>query len=176
MNQNVMIITLLLISFIISGCVSIPKDLKAVDDFQVDRYLGRWYEIARLDHSFERGLNNVSAEYSLRDDGGIKVVNRGFNPESGEWKTAEGKAYFVSGQNTGRLKVSFWGPFYGGYNIIGLDRENYSYALVCGSDKSYLWILARTGELEEEIKNQLVEKAKVSGFETEKLIWVEQGK
>src|SRR5512147_1513697 len=122
------------------GCVGIPENVQPVKGFEVDRYLGTWYEVARLDHAFERGLERVTAEYSLRDDGGIRVVNRGFDPVKGVWKEAEGKAYFVGPSDVARLKVSFFGPFYGGYNVIALDRENYRYALVCGPDTSYLWL------------------------------------
>ena len=122
----------------LSACTGMPEKVEPVDNFELDRYLGTWYEIARLDHSFERGLTNVTAEYSLRDDGGVKVVNRGYDPEAGEWKEADGKAYFVEDQNTGYLKVSFFGPFYGSYVIADLDQEDYQYALVSGPDTSYL--------------------------------------
>jgi apolipoprotein D and lipocalin family protein len=127
-----------------------------------------------LDHSFERGLINVSAEYSLGDDGGVKVINRGFDPKGNKWKTALGRAYFTQGQSVGQLKVSFFGPFYGGYNIIELDQAGYSYALVCGPSRSYLWILARTPKLESCFREKLLFRAKELGFETDKLIWVVQ--
>ena len=160
------------IPIIISGCAGIPANVSPVTGFDIDRYLGTWYEIARLDHSFERGLERVTAEYSLRDDGGINVVNRGFDPEKDKWKEAVGKAYFVGDSDTGRLKVSFWGPFYGGYNIIDLDKKNYSYSLVCGPSRSYLWILAREPRMEEFLKSELIKKAKALGFETGKMIHV----
>ncbi|MDD2391070.1 MAG: lipocalin family protein [Desulfobacterales bacterium] len=160
------------IPIIISGCAGIPANVSLVTGFDIDRYLGTWYEIARLDHSFERGLERVTAEYSLRDDGGINVVNRGFDPEKDKWKEAVGKAYFVGDSDTGRLKVSFWGPFYGGYNIIALDKKNYSYSLVCGPSRSYLWILAREPRMEEFLKSELIKKAKTLGFETGKMIHV----
>jgi apolipoprotein D and lipocalin family protein len=162
------------ISIFFSGCVGIPKDITPVKGFDVHRYLGTWYEIARLDHSFERGLEKVTADYSPRDDGGIKVVNRGFNPKTNTWKEAVGKAYFVGDPTTGRLKVSFFGPFYGGYNIIDLDEKNYSYSLVCGPDRSFLWIMARETKMEESVKSELIKKAKALGFETEKLLSVKQ--
>ena len=160
------------IPIFISACVNIPENVSPVTGFDIDRYLGTWYEIVRLDHFFERGLARVSAEYSLRDDGGIKVVNRGFNPQKNRWKEATGKAYFVDDSSLGRLKVSFWGPFYSSYNIIDLDKKNYSYSLVCGPNKSYLWILARQPHMEESLKSELIEKAKALGFETDKLISV----
>ena len=165
---------LFFISILISGCVNIPENVSPVTGFDIDQYLGTWYEIARLDHSFERGLERVTAEYSLRDDGGIKVVNRGLDPQKNRWKEAIGKAYFVGDSTLGSLKVSFWGPFYSSYNIIDLDKKNYSYSLVCGPNKSYLWILAREPHLEETLKSELIKKAKDLGFETEKMIHVTQ--
>ena len=155
------------------GCVGIPENVKPVDDFRLERYLGKWFEIARLDHSFERGLTRVTAEYSLRDDGGVRVLNRGYSMKDGSWKEAEGKAYFVNGPNQGYLKVSFFGPFYGSYIIFGLDRENYQYSLVCGPDKSYLWLLARGPKLQDGVKDVLMAKASAAGFDTGKLIFVD---
>jgi len=163
---------LLFVPILLSACVNIPKNVAPVTGFDIDRYLGTWYEIARLDHSFERGLESVTAEYSYRDDGGIKVLNRGFDPAKNLWKEAVGKAYFVGDSNLGRLKVSFWGPFYGAYNIIDLDKKNYSYSLVCGPNKSYLWILAREPHMEESLKSELINKAKALGFETDRMIYV----
>jgi apolipoprotein D and lipocalin family protein len=162
----------LLLALLLAGCVGIPDNIKPVDNFQVQRYLGKWYEIARLDHSFERGLMSVTAEYGLRPDGGVRVLNRGYSTKEKEWKEAEGKAYFVNGPNQGFLKVSFFGPFYGSYVIFELDYEKYSYALVCSSDKSYLWLLARSPKINEDLKNQLIVKAASLGFETGKLIYV----
>ncbi len=160
------------IMLLLPGCVGVPEGIIPVTGFDINRYLGRWYEIARLDHSFERGLENVSADYSLRDDGGIDVVNRGYNPDGKEWKEAKGKAYFVKDSSAGQLKVSFFGPFYGGYNIIALDQAGYSYSIVCGPDKSYLWILSRTPEMNPLLLSELVSQAKGLGFETDKLIYV----
>jgi apolipoprotein D and lipocalin family protein len=154
------------------GCTAIPEGLRAVGGFQAERYLGTWYEIARLDHSFERGLNNVSATYTRRPDGGIDVLNRGYDGKTGQWKEARGKAYFTGKTDEGRLKVSFFGPFYGAYNIIALDKESYRYALVCGPDRSYLWILAREKQLDKITLDQLVQQAGSLGFATEKLIYV----
>lgn len=164
-------IVLILVLFL-AGCVGIPDNVKPVDNFKVDKYLGKWYEIARLDHSFERGLNRVTADYSLRDDGGVRVLNRGYSQKENAWKEAEGKAHFVKGSDQGHLKVSFLGPFYGSYIVFELDHENYQYALVCGPKKSYLWILARSPEMKQDRKDSLIAKAAQSGFDTSKLIFV----
>jgi apolipoprotein D and lipocalin family protein len=163
----------LLTCLFVSGCVGIPDNITPVNGFEVNRYLGTWYEIARLDHSFERGLSNITATYTLRDDGGLDVLNKGFDKEAGKWKRAEGKAYLVGSPDLGRLKVSFFGPFYSGYNIIALDKENYSYALVCGLNRSYLWILARDKQLERETQENLIGLAKELGFLTDELIFVD---
>ena len=159
---------------LISGCTGIPDNVSPVSGFDVNRYLGTWYEIARLDHSFERGLEQVTAEYSLRDDGGIRVVNQGYDRTKQRWKRAEGKAYFIGESDVGRLKVSFFGPFYGGYNIIDLDQQSYRYALVSGPDTSYLWILARQPQLDISITERLLGKASELGFDTSRIIFVEQ--
>jgi apolipoprotein D and lipocalin family protein len=160
---------------LIMGCVGIPANVKPVDHFKAEKYLGKWYEIARLDHSFERGLTRITAEYSLRDDGGVRVLNRGYSAKDKSWKEAEGKAYFVKGSDQGYLKVSFFGPFYGSYVVFELDHENYQYSLVCGPDKSYLWILAREPKIKGDIKEMLIAKAAASGFDTSKLIFVDHG-
>lgn len=158
---------------LLTGCVGVPEHIQPVDNFELQRYLGTWYEIARLDHSFERDLQQVTATYSMRDDGGVKVINKGFNPDKNKWKQAEGKAFFVGEPDIGQLKVSFFGPFYGGYNIIELDKDNYQYSLVCGPNLSYLWILARTPDLDKVIVDKLVAKAKSLGFATDQLIFVQ---
>jgi apolipoprotein D and lipocalin family protein len=162
----------MLLAVFITGCTGIPEGVKPVDDFKLEKYLGKWYEIARLDHSFEQGLTRVTANYSLREDGGLRVINRGYSAKKDKWKEAEGKAYFVKGSDQGYLKVSFFGPFYGSYIVFELDHENYQYSLVSGPDKSYLWLLARGPEIREDTKDILIAKAKASGFDTSKLIYV----
>ena len=157
----------------LTACVGIPDNVKPVDGFILEKYLGKWYEIARLDHSFERGLSRVTANYSLREDGGVRVLNRGYSEKEGRWKEAEGKAYFVQRTDQGHLKVSFFGPFYGSYVVFELDHENYRYALVSGPDKSYFWILARSPEMERDLRDRLIAKAAARGFDTSKLIFVE---
>jgi apolipoprotein D and lipocalin family protein len=158
---------------LLGGCVGIPDGVTPVEDFKLERYLGTWYEIARLDHSFEEGLSRVSAEYSLNDDGGVNVLNRGYSAEDSSWKDAEGKAYFVDREDQGYLKVSFFGPFYGSYVVFDLDHENYQYALVCGPKKSYLWLLSRTPEMNKDQRDSLIAKAAALGFEVDKLIYVD---
>jgi apolipoprotein D and lipocalin family protein len=165
---------LLLLLFYLSGCTLTPEGIIAVRGFNLQRYLGTWYEIARLDHSFERGLTHVRADYKLYDDGTLQVLNRGFDPQTKKWKAVEGRGRFAVEPDLGRLKVSFFGPFYGGYNILALDDRDYAYALVCGSDRSYLWILARRPELPDAVIASLVQKAKALGFATDALLFVEQ--
>jgi len=163
------------LSLLLSACTGIPEGVKPVSGFELDRYLGTWYEIARLDHSFERGLSDVTAEYSLREDGGVKVINSGYNAEDKKRQTAEGKAYFIEQPDIGRLKVSFFGPFYGAYNIIALDKKDYRYVMIAGNTRDYLWILARTPNLETEMLQSLVDQAKTLGFPTQDLIYLYPG-
>lgn len=158
---------------LLSGCVSIPDGIEPVKGFQAERYLGTWYEIARLDHSFERGMQQVTAEYSMREDNGIKVINRGFKDAQQEWAEAEGKAYFVEDEHTGYLKVSFFGPFYGSYIIFDLG-ENYEYSLVTSANKSYLWLLSRTPTLDQDQQQRLLQRISKLGFATDQLIFVDQ--
>ena len=155
------------------ACLGIPKDAKPIEGFELERYLGTWFEIARMDHSFERGMTHVSAQYSLRDGGGIKVINRGFKTSDNSWSEAEGRAFFIGDSDIGQLKVSFFGPFYGAYNIIELDQENYQYALIVGANTSYMWILARRPELDPAIVTRLVAKARSLGFKADELIFPE---
>ncbi|TDX31720.1 apolipoprotein D and lipocalin family protein [Modicisalibacter xianhensis] len=158
---------------LLAGCTGIPEGTQAVTDFRLENYLGRWYEIARLPHGFEEGLSCVTATYRRRDDGGVDVINQGYNLENGQWDVAEGKAYFIESPDVGRLKVSFFGPFYGGYNILELDAD-YRHALVAGPDRDYLWILAREPSLDEHTYRSLVRRARELQFPVDKLIKVEQ--
>lgn len=171
-----LLILFALLSLIPVGCTSTPEGIEPVRGFEVDRYLGTWYEVARLDHSFERGLDNVTAEYSMRDDGDIRVINRGYNQQKGAWQHAEGRAKFLEGPDTGSLKVTFFGPFYGGYHIIELDRQRYGYAMIAGNDRDYLWILSRTPEMKQAVRVKLVDSARKQGFDTDALIHVDQSR
>ena len=162
----------LLLALLLGGCVTKPDSVRPVEPFSLERYLGTWYEIARLDHSFERGLSRVTAHYSLDKDGSVRVVNRGYSQTKQQWQEAVGKARFVDRPDQGFLKVSFFGPFYGAYVIIDLD-EHYQQALVCGPNTSYLWLLARTPTIPDTVKNRLVAKAAGLGFTTDSLIFVD---
>ncbi len=161
-----------LVALILAGCLGMPETVTPVANFDLNRYVGKWYEIARLDHSFERGLDKITAEYSMRDDGGVSVVNRGYSIEDHEWKEAEGKAYFVDDENSGYLKVSFFGPFYGSYVVFEIDQEGYDYAFVSGPDTSYLWLLSRTPQVRQETIEKFIRISKELGFDTSKLIFV----
>jgi len=160
-----------LIIFLV-GCSGMPKDVSPIADFDQERYLGTWYEIARLDHSFERGLSQVTAEYSLNDDGSIRVVNRGYKASSDEWKEAEGRAVFVGDSDIGHLKISFFGPFYSSYVIFALD-DDYSIAYISGYNTNYLWLLARTPEVSDSEAQAFKARALKAGFDLDELIWVE---
>lgn len=162
---------LVLSLFLATACTGIPDGVKPVTGFELSRYLGKWHEIARLDHRFERGLTDITAEYSLRDDGGVRVLNSGYNIENRERETAEGKAYFVETPDVGQLEVSFFGPFYGAYNIIELDKAEYRYVMIAGPSRDYLWILAREPRLDPVVLKGLVARAKTLGFPTDALIY-----
>lgn len=163
---------LLAFSLLGSGCATLPPEgIRPVSGFDLARFSGSWYEIARLDHRFERGLSDVSAHYSQDTDGGIRVLNRGFDVQSGRWKAARGRAQFNVDPHTASLKVSFFGPFYGGYHVVALDPE-YRWALVVGNNRDYLWLLARERQLPAAIRDQLLLQARNLGFATDKLIWV----
>ena len=158
--------------FTCNACATIPDGAVAVKPFDSERYLGKWYEIARFNFRFERGLNNTTANYSLNPDGSIRVENRGFDYVKKTWKKAVGKAKFATTPDEARLKVSFFGPFYGGYNVIALDTA-YQFALIAGSDLSYLWILSREKTMPEDVKQKYLDLAKKIGFNTDALLWVE---
>jgi apolipoprotein D and lipocalin family protein len=153
----------------LAGCTGIPEGVTPINNFNVEKYQGKWYEIARLDHSFERGLNNVSAEYTIKENGDVQVINRGYHSEDNEWSEAEGVAKFVDRTNSGHLKVSFFGPFYGSYIIFYLD-ENYQHAFVSGPDTSYLWFLSRTATPPKSVVNDFMKQATALGFNVDDII------
>lgn len=157
------------------SCASIPKGARAVQPFNKNKYLGKWYEIARFDYVFERNMNNVTAEYSLRDDGLIKVDNKGYNYKKNKWKESIGKAKFAGSDNVARLKVSFFGPFYAPYNVIAID-DDYRYALVAGGNLKYLWILSRDKTIPDRVKKNYLAQAQKLGYDIQSLIWVQHNK
>ena len=151
-----------------------PKGVQPISGFDASRYLGKWYEVARLENRFERGLEQVTATYGKRSDGGISVLNRGYDPVKNKWNESEGKAYFTGEPTTAALKVSFFGPFYGGYHVVALDQQHYRWAMVVGPDRDYLWILARDKQLPADLRERLLSQAKAQGIDTDRLIWVSQ--
>ncbi len=157
------------------SCSTIPKGITAVHQFDKNRYLGKWYEIARLDFKFEKNLNNTTADYSINSNGTIKVFNKGYNIKTQKWKSATGKAKFVKDENIAMLKVSFFGPFYSGYNVIAIDKE-YKYALIAGKNLKYLWILSRETTIPEDIKQKYIELAQKVDYNTDDLVWVKHDK
>jgi apolipoprotein D and lipocalin family protein len=166
---------ILFILFMLFSCSTIPEGITAVHPFDKNKYLGKWYEIARLDFKFERNLNNTTAEYSMNNNGTIKVVNKGYNTKTNKWVSATGKAKFVKDEHVAMLKVSFFGPFYSGYNVIAIDKE-YKYALIAGKNLKYLWILSRDRTVPEEVKKNYLELAHSVGFKINDLVWVKHDK
>ena len=150
-----------------------PEGITAITPFDFDRYQGQWYEIARLDHSFERGLTDVNATYLAQPDGSVKVINRGYSSQKGDWSQATGTALFTGDSHRASLKVSFFGPFFGGYHVVALDQKDYRWALVVGPSRDYVWILARDKQLSPEVRVQLLAQARQLGIAVDALIWVE---
>jgi len=169
------VLALITTVLLMAGCTGLPDGITPVSGFDQQRYLGTWYEIARLDHSFEEGLSQVTANYSLNDDGSIKVINRGYNAEEGEWQEAEGRAVFVEDSDVGHLKVSFFGPFYASYVVFGLD-DDYSTAYITGYNRDYLWLMSRSAEVSDEVLETFKARAKAKGFDLSELIVVEHAR
>ncbi len=166
--------TIVVFGVLMTGCSTTPPaNVTPVTPFELSRYLGQWHEIARLDHSFERDMIKVTAQYSMNPDGSVKVLNRGFNTKQQAWKDAVGKAWLIDSPNKGALKVSFFGPFYGGYFIAALDPE-YQWAMVVGPDLDYFWILARQPTLDDRIKSDLLKQSRSIGIAVNDIIWVTQ--
>ena len=175
MKITQLILFAIMIPFI--GACGDGIDKTTVKQLDIERYMGRWYEIARFDHHFERGKVGVTADYSLNDDGTIVVINSGYNNSlCAELETARGRAKQPNPKYPGRLKVSFFWIFYGQYNILELDSHEYNYALVGSSSDKYLWILCRTPQIQQETLEMLLQKATARGYDTSKLIYVEQPK
>ena len=164
---------LILSALLMTSCVGIPKNVQPVQSFELNRYLGTWYEIARLDHSFERGMSQVVARYDLKPDGTVQVLNRGYVDSKRTWKEIKGTAKPVGSPTVGHLKVSFFGPFYGSYIVMDIDPQ-YQYALVSGPNTRYLWILSKNPSMPEDVKQKYIQKAKQLGFDTDQLIFIKQ--
>lgn len=175
MKTKPILVTLLVlgVTTLLSSFASAPFKAKPVGNFDLNKYLGTWYEIARLDFYFERGLENVTAQYSIDADGDVRVLNKGYNVKKKKWVSSKGIAKFKDDKHTAALKVSFFRPFYGAYNVIALDPD-YKYALVTGSDFDYLWILSREKTIPQNIRTKYVKFAQEMGYDTSKLIWVKQ--
>jgi len=169
------ILAITLLSVLSYSCARIPSKAVAVHPFEKTKYLGKWYEIARLDFRFEKNLNNTTAEYSLRENGTIKVDNKGYNYKKNKWSQAVGTAKFREADTIAKLKVSFFGPFYAGYNVIALDKDC-KYALVAGKSTDYLWILSRETTIPDAVKNEYIDIAKRIGYKTADLVWVKHDK
>lgn len=154
-------------------CKSMTRNIKPVSNFEVEKYLGNWYEIARFDFMFEKNMSNVRANYSMNRDGTINVVNSGFDLSSSKMKTKFGRMKFAGDKGTGALKVSFFRPIYSEYNIIALDSQ-YRHAMVCGNSYDLLWILSRTPAISDDVKREYLSLAQELGFNTDKLVWTVQ--
>ncbi len=153
---------------------SIPKGIIAMKPFDIEQYLGNWYEIARFNYRFEKGLDHTTAIYTKNEDNSIQVVNRGYDRKKEKWVQDTGKAKFAGKEDVAMLKVSFFGPFYAGYNVIAIDAD-YKYAMVAGKNRGYLWILSREKKMPAEVKRAYLAKAEALGFKTKKLVWTAQG-
>ncbi|WP_083631163.1 lipocalin family protein [Labilibacter marinus] len=174
MYRIVIAISLMFLVFSSCKAKGKPIDNSVVDTLDLDRYLGKWYEIARFDHSFERGLVGVTATYSMREDGKIKVVNAGFEGTlQGKESVAIGKAKIPNPDFPSKLKVSFFLFFYGDYFVMELD-DDYQWAIIGSSSDKYLWILSRTPQIKDEVYSELLLRLKKRGYDTQKLIKVEQ--
>lgn len=157
----------------LAACNELPPLVVPVSGFDANRYLGKWYEVARIDNSFERGLDHTTAEYSMRADGGIRVVNQGYKLATKEWKSVEGRAYFVKDASVAHLRVSFFRPFYGAYAVFTLD-SNYQYAFVSGGNLKYLWLLSRSPVINDSLRARFMKEASARGFATDQVLWVNQ--
>ncbi|BDM64644.1 hypothetical protein NFHSH190041_20960 [Shewanella sp. NFH-SH190041] len=170
------ILLLVTFSLLLNGCTVMDRKVDVVTPFTLSPYLGKWYEIARLDHSFEQGLTKVTAEYSLspEDPGLIRVINRGYRQEDDRWQQAHGRAHFWDSDQVGRFKVAFFRPFYGAYQIHDIIsyQGRYIAALVIGPDIDYVWILSRTPELSDAVAKRFLAKLEQLGVDTSALIWL----
>lgn len=165
-----LVATVIAFCFIFTSCTTkLTVDNSTVKSLDLNRFMGRWYEIARFDHKFERGMQQVTTMYAIEKNGKVKVINQGLKKD--KWETSEGKGKLTT--TPGLLRVSFWGPFYSDYRVMTLAPD-YSYALIGGDNDKYLWILSRTPQLSQDTRNSLLRDAQRRGYNTNNLIWVEQ--
>ena len=158
---------------LVNSCtVKVPENVTVIKNFDVEKYAGHWYEIARFDFKHEKDMKNVTAHYTLNDDGSIKVVNKGYDYVKNEWKEVNGKAKFIGDEDKAALKVSFFGPFYGGYNVVAMN-PNYENVLVFGESTDYIWILSRNKTIPQKVKDEFLAKAKEAGYDLDRLVWTE---
>ncbi len=175
-HRNILASVLIASSVLLLSSLSFKgNDVDAVKPFDANKYLGKWFEIARLNYSWEQNLDNVTATYTLREDGKIRVDNKGYNVKKEKWEESIGKAKPNGDPKGGRLKVSFFGPFYSEYNVVAIDTD-YQYALVTGENTKYLWILSRKKTIPEDITEAYIKKAQSLGYDTNNLIWVNHNK
>lgn len=160
---------------LVTGCTGLPDGIEPVSDLDLERYKGTWYEIARLDHSFEQGLSNVTADYALNQDGSVSVINRGYSSEEGVWQEAEGRAVAVDKAPEGHLKVSFFGPFYASYVVFRLD-DDYQTAYITGYNRDYLWLLSRSPQVSDGTIEEFRAVAREKGFDLSEMIMVDQSR
>jgi len=165
--------SLLSLVFTLNACVGVPDGISPVSNFDINSYLGTWYEIARLDNRFEEGMSQVTANYSLNSDGSIRVTNRGFINEYQSWDEAIGKAVFADSDDLGHLKVSFFGPFYASYVVFNLSPD-YKHSYVTSNDRDYLWFLSRSPEVDEASKTEFINQARDLGFSYQDILWIDQ--
>lgn len=174
-KRKLLLITFAVSTFFVTHFATAEEpELEVVQDFDLSRYTGLWYELARLENFFERDLVAVTAEYQKNEDGTIRVINRGYHPKKQKWKQSTASARKIGDPNEGLLKVTFFWPFSSGYYILDLDTENYDWALVTGDKRDYLWILSRKTSLPQETLDRLLQKAESLGFPTDELVWVDQ--
>lgn len=176
-NNPLASLPMVLLAGVLAGCQTIARssDVNAVSGFNAERYLGKWYELGRIENRFERGMSHTTAQYSMNNDGSIKVVNGGYDPKKGSFRSAVGKAKFAGTSDVGALKVSFFGPFYAAYNVVALDR-NYQWSIVTGNNpKKYFWILSRQPALTKALKSKAISAARQMGVDPNSILWVPQG-
>lgn len=168
------ILALLVVSFgyLMFGKLGLPDGLTAVTPFDLRRLEGDWYEIARLDHGFEKGLSHVTHHYKVAEDGTFTLENTSFDDRKGRVTSSSGKGTLIDDSNSGRLKVSYFGPFYGSFNIIALD-DDYQWMMATGPSRHYFWIFSRTKSLDDRIMQELIKKAVAAGFKLEKMVYVD---